>query len=562
VALGDVSLACAWALVDELVRGGVRHACVSPGSRSTPLALALARHPGVELQIHLDERSSAFVSLGLAKATGTPVIAACTSGTATAELFPAVVEASRSRAPLVVLTADRPPRLRGTGANQTIDQGDLYGAYADFLEPPVPTTAEDEERWRAVGRDALLGTRRSWQPVQVNCPFDEPLTPSPGATLEASTRGRWEPPRAEPLSGEDVERFAAELAEARGVVVIGGMRLVDAARVDLRVFDRLGWPVLAEPISNLRRPGTLSAGQALIGAHAWVDSHRPEVILQLGATPTMREMQAFVGSAERLVVADRVHPDPDPEGLATWRLRADAPAVANALSSRSVQQPAPDGWIDAWQDADARVRRVLDDLLDAWEEPFEPRVARDVAAAVPPGGALFVGSSTPVRDLDLAMVPREDVQVFANRGASGIDGSVSTAIGVATARKRPTTALLGDLAWIYDLGAVAWNARRIDLDLTVVIVDNGGGHIFSQLPQRELPEHRNLFVTPHELNISAVCAAFGVPYVQVERAGDLTVAMSHQEPADGMRIVHVVVPSTVGLRRREKLRRACADALA
>jgi 2-succinyl-5-enolpyruvyl-6-hydroxy-3-cyclohexene-1-carboxylate synthase len=589
VTLGDVSLACAWALVDELVRGGVRHACLSPGSRSTPLALALSRHPAIELQVHLDERSSAFVALGIARASARPVIVACTSGTAAAELFPAVVEASMSRVPLVLLTADRPPRLRGTGANQTIDQVDLYGRYAEYVEPPVPAEASDVEAWAAAGRDVILGMRRTWQPVQVNCPFDEPLTPSPDAPSPPSSEtGTREPLEVEPLSPDDDERLAAEVSGARGVVVIGSTWPIDVSGVDLGVFERLGWPVFAEPISNLRRPGTLSAGQALLGAEAWLADHRPDVVLQLGATPTTRATQAFVASAERLIVADRVHPDPDPEHRASWRLRADLPAVIEALDARDVAQrtadgslaidvlffereptvaeigarlaaaiePAPDGWFRSWHDADRRARAALDEVMDAWYEPSEPRIARDVAAAVPQGGTLVIGNSTPIRDLDLTMSPRDGIRVIANRGASGIDGLVSTAIGAASASRGSIIALIGDLTAIHDLGAIAWNAKRIDVELTVVVVDNGGGQIFSMLPQLDLPEHRRLFVTPHELTFARASEALGIDTA----AGDLTEAV-RASSGPGIKLVCVRTSLKGERDRRSRLRSAITEAL-
>ena len=558
--LGDVSLGCAWALVDELVRSGVRHACLSPGSRSTPLALALSRHPSIELQVHLDERSSAFVALGIARATARPVIVACTSGTAATELFPAVVEASMSRVPLVLLTADRPPRLRGTGANQTIDQVDLYGSYAEYLEPPVPATEADAEAWRAAGRDAVLGAVHTWQPVQVNCPFDEPLMPSPdGPTPPSSETGAWDPFGVDPLPPEDVARLRSEISGARGAVVIGSTWPIDVSDVDLRVFDRPGWPVFAEPISNLRRPGTLAAGQALLGAEAWLSEHRPEVVLQLGATPTTRATQAFVACAEHLIVADRIHPDPDPEHRATWRLRADLPAVLAALHGGEI--PAPDGWLPSWRDADARARAAIDAVMDGWDEPSEPRIARDVAAAVPDGGALLVGNSTPIRDLDLAMAPRDAIHVIANRGASGIDGLLSTAIGIASASGVPTTALIGDLSAIHDLGPLAWNAKRTDLDLTIVVVDNGGGQIFSLLPNPRPPEHRSLFVTPPELRLSETFDAFGLETARAHDPRDLA-SRTRVRDGRGIDVIHVQVSALPDREHREEIRRSVAAALA
>ena len=554
MSLGDVSLACAWALVDELAAAGMRHACISPGSRSTPLALALSRHPQVETRVHLDERSSAFFALGIAKATLRPVAVACTSGTAAAELFPAVVEASQSRMPLVLLTADRPPPLRGTGANQTIDQVELYGRYVRaYEEPPVPSGEADASEWRAAGSRALEAMLPVPGPVHVNCPFDEPLTPTGDATLPRSD----ERPRAERLAAAPTAEETARLMElvsgARGVVVFGGW---PTAYGHSRLWsDVLGWPIIAEPTSSARRSGVaLAAGQALLGS-SWLDTHRPEVVVQFGAAPTSRATQALVTSAPELVVVDRFHLEPDPESRATLRLRLDPgeatfadPEAALARASR----PAPDDWTNAWRQADAAARTAMDDYLDELDEPFEPGIARDVANWAPKGSTLFVGNSSPIRDLDLAMAPRDGLRVLANRGASGIDGLVSTALGIASGG-RPVVALLGDLSLLHDVGALVWNAKR-GIDVVVVVIDNVGGRIFSQVAQRELPEHERLFVTPHGVDLGAVCEAAAVGHRVVYRAADLRPALASATAGGGIQVVIVSIDPERDLRRREELR--------
>ena len=526
----DLNLACAWALVDGLVAGGLRHACVSPGSRSTSLAVAFARHPVVTVQVHLDERSAGFVAAGIARVTGAPVALACTSGTAAAEYLPAVVEASQSRLPLVVLTADRPPRLRGTGANQTIDQVGLYGGNVrGSLDLPVPEAAGQEAWWRQASREALEAALVDpVGPVHVNCPFEEPLSPSAAIELPAPTGEALELPAraAADLTAEEADRLAELVSGARGAVVIGPAPQTLAAAAGFW-SRRLGWPVIAEPTSGARHPGlALAAGQALIGDAAWAGSHRPEVVIQFGAAPTTRATQAFVASAERLVVADRWHLDPDPDRLAAWRIAVDADALAAALADRSVDReeigisltgsppvdelgavrtghvlPATERWVRAWTMGTASPAAALDGFLDGVDEPFEPRVARDVAADAPEGGTLLVGNSTPIRDLDLAMAPRDGLRVLANRGASGIDGLVSTAIGAASATG-PPVALLGDLAVLARprRRGVERPPRR---DATLVVVNNGGGQIFAALPQRDLPEHKDLFITPHEADSAA-----------------------------------------------------------
>lgn len=588
--LGDISFACASSLVAGLVDGGVSHAALSPGSRSTPLALALARDPRVHVHVQLDERSGGFLALGAAKATGRPAVVACTSGTATAELLPVVVEASQARVPLVVLTADRPPRLRGTGANQTVVQPGLYGDYvlASF-DLPVPSTAGQEAWWRQAAREALEAMAIDpTGPVHLNCPFEEPLTPTEdtpqigGDVVEEPFA--WPPRPAAELDPDEADRLAQLVSGARGAVVFGGWpaHLSSEGRF---WAELLGWPVLAEPTSGSRQPETsLAAGQAVI-AGPWVEAHRPEVVIQFGAYPTSRATQRFVASAEHVVVADRWHLDPDPDRFASWRLAVDPEALPNALAGHPVIQgsgialtgqrstdeieelwhgrihPAPLDWTAEWHAADERARDVLDEVMDAWDEPFEPRIARDTAGWVPEGGRLFVGNSTPIRDLDLAMRPRANLTVMANRGASGIDGLVSTALGISVAGHGPVVALVGDLSFLHDAGAVLWNASR-DVDLIVVVVNNGGGHVFSLLPQRDLPEHRELFVTPHAVDIGGLCGAAGAGHERVERAPDLVSALDRAGGAGrGIRVVEVAVDAELGLWRRAELRSAVDAAL-
>jgi 2-succinyl-5-enolpyruvyl-6-hydroxy-3-cyclohexene-1-carboxylate synthase len=576
VGQGDLSYACAAALVDALVGSGVRHACLSPGSRSTPLALALARDDGIDLHVQIDERSSAFMALGIAKATGRPAIVATTSGTAVAELLPAVIEASQGRVPIVLLTADRPPRLRGTGANQTILQPGLFGEYVRAtLDLPVPTTDGQDAWWRQAAREALDAMYADpVGPVHLNCPFEEPLTPDAGSVpVTPGSESIDHPVRPEAeLDPDEAERLRHLVSGARGAVVIGGSpgEMVDEASF---WSETIGWPVLGEPTSGARRPGaSLRAPQALIASPTWLGSSRPDVVMQFGAHPTSRATQAFVGSAEQRVVADRWHLDPDPERLATWRLAVDPGALRRALTAHPLGEtrieeavereihapvrgvdPAPADWMDAWLEADARGDSMLHSFLLDSDEPFEPRIARDVAGWVPDGGALFVGNSTPIRDLDLAMAPRDGLTVLANRGASGIDGLVSTAIGVAAARRGPTVALVGDLSLLHDAGALLWNATR-GIDLTIVVVNNGGGHVFSLLPQRDLPEHERLFVTPHGLDLGALSRAAGAGHDRVERARDLLPALDRAAGAGGLRVVEVTVDAELGLRRRQELR--------
>jgi 2-succinyl-5-enolpyruvyl-6-hydroxy-3-cyclohexene-1-carboxylate synthase len=572
--VGDVSLACATALVDALVRGGVRHACVSPGSRSTALALALARHRDVTAHVHLDERSAAFFAVGLAKAGGAPVAIACTSGTAAAEYLPAVVEAAQSRTPLVVLTADRPPALRGSGANQTIDQTELYGRYARaYLEPPVPSAAGDTAAWRDTGIRAIaaaLGEPSG--PVHVNCPFDEPLVPE-DAPIEMGATGGEATVAREPDRGAAraaLDGFLTEYAGRRGVITLGSLRAPRTLAL-LSFAKLLGWPALAEPLSGLRLDASdagraLAAGQWLIGDEAWLARHRPEIALQVGAASTTRATQALIAAAGASVVLDHDHLDPDPAHRAERRILVDpelfAAVACDAAGTGGMPRPSDPAWLAAWHAADLVARAEVDRRIDAWDEPFEGRVARDLAGFVPHGAVLCVGSSTPVRDLDAYMAlrrpptiwsERDLVRFVANRGASGIDGFVSTTLGAAAAKVGPAYALMGDLTLLHDAGGLLWSARRAH-PAVLVVLNNGGGEIFSLLPQLSLPEHRELFVTPHGMDIGAVCHAAGAGREQIEHARELIPAMARAARAGGVRVVEVAIDPELGRARRGELR--------
>ncbi|MEO8293645.1 MAG: 2-succinyl-5-enolpyruvyl-6-hydroxy-3-cyclohexene-1-carboxylic-acid synthase [Actinomycetota bacterium] len=565
----EVSFACASALVAELVRGGVRHACVSPGSRSTPLTLALARHPGLTVHVHLDERSGGFFALGLARARREPVAIACTSGTAAAELFPAVVEASQSRVPLVLLTADRPPRLRGTGANQTIDQVELYGRYVRwFVEMPVPTDEADIAAWSTVGAHAVAAARRGDLPgdaqvhppgpVHIDCPFEEPLVPS-GTGMHPKASTAEASPRMSAFSSMHAPEIERRLREAvRGLIVVGSFDRPQESILDLA--GALGVPVLAEPTSGLRRPGrALAAGQELATALQERADLAPDVVVQFGDAPTSRATQRLVASsAYRIVVADTSRLDPDPEGLATERVEVPGEEwISEAVGTASEAGRTP--WLARM---DAAARTVTEGLMDAWEEASEMRVSRDLAAAVPAGGTLFVGNSMPVRDLDTFMVPRADLRVLADRGASGIDGLVSTALGVAASDTGPVYALLGELSFLYDAGALLWHARG-GPDLVVVVNDNGGGQIFATLGQGELPqdEFERFFLTPHAVDIEQLCEAASAGHARVERAHDLIPAVESASAAGGLQVVQVMIDAERDRTRRAELRAAVADAL-
>jgi 2-succinyl-5-enolpyruvyl-6-hydroxy-3-cyclohexene-1-carboxylate synthase len=557
VSEADRAFAACWWIVDDLVSVGMEHASVSPGSRSTPIALALARHPGVTVHVHLDERSAGFFALGVAKATGRPAVVACTSGTAVAELLPAVVEASMSRTSLYLLTADRPPELRGVGANQTIEQPGIFGPHVSAaVDAPVPGDAPDDETWHAIAHELI---QAAWGPppgpVHLNLPFREPLVPSP-VSLTASPGTHARPEIVEGPDPEEVTALVRELESTdRGLILAGTLRDVPPM---LELAERAGWPLAAEPTSGARSPGALAAAQFLFAAEQFLTAHVPEVVVQFGAAPTSRAGLEVVRRAHRLVIVDQDHHVADPHRRAARTIRADAPALVAEVGTALGPRPGT-GWLGSWRDADAVARTAIVALLDGWDEPFEGRVARDVAASAPEGSVLVVGSSMPVRDLDTFMAPRTGLGVIGNRGASGIDGFVSTALGAA-ASGRPTTALCGDLTLLHDVGALLWSARR-GLDAVFVVPNNDGGVIFSFLEQRVLPELRELFTTPHGLDLATLCTAAGAGHARIERADELIPAVERARAAGGVHVVEVPIDPEANVRRHAEVHAAVAEAL-
>jgi 2-succinyl-5-enolpyruvyl-6-hydroxy-3-cyclohexene-1-carboxylate synthase len=562
-------------LVDELARAGVTDGCLAPGSRSAPLALALAEHPRIAVHVHVDERSAAFFALGAAKRSGRPVVVLCTSGTAAANFHPAVLEADHARTPLLVLTADRPPELRGTGANQAADQLKLYGpAVRWFCEVGVPADEPAAGRyWRSLAS-------RAWAeaagppagPVHLNLAFAEPLVPPDPAAAAADrpAEGRpggapWTaaPPGVRTAAPEDV----AALVEAvrnhpRGLLVAGWGVDLDPLAVDAFAAAS-GWPVLADPLSGARRgPAAISAYDGLLRAPGFAGGHRPELVARVGGAPTSKALTAWLDPSVPQILVDPDAGWRDPGRSASLRLAADPSALLAAVAER-LRDPAPSrAWLERWLAADRVAREAIDGLLDDWAEPFEGRVARDLVAWVPDGGTLVVGSSMPVRDVDAFAAPRDGLRFVANRGLSGIDGFVATALGVAAAADEPVAALCGDLTLLHDASSLLGAAGR-PRGAVLVVCDNDGGGIFSFLPQARLPRERfePLFGTPHGLDLAALAAAARVPATVVEKAADLLPALHAALAGGGTRLVVVRGERAANLARHRAVTEAVAAAV-
>ena len=567
----DATSAFARALVDEWARAGVHEACLAPGSRSAPLALALAADDRIRVHVHLDERSAAFFALGTAKASGSPAVVLCTSGTAAANFHAAVLEASHSRTPLIVCTADRPPELRDTGAGQTVDQLDLYGrAVRWFCEVGVP---EDHPgaaaSWRSIAARAVAESiGRPAGPVHLNLAFREPLVPTGAPLVDAPGRADGRPwttvTRPTRTPDEATVRRLAEAVRARprGLVVAGWGSDASAEAVE-RVASAAGWPVLADPISGLRQGcDAVSTYEALLRSPGFAERHRPDLVLRLGAAPTSKPLTAWLGPEvpQLLVDPDAAWLDPG-RGVAE-RLAVDPEPLLAALADtlELAAQPDPQ-WLRSWQDAERAARAALDELLDGWETLFEGRVARDTVEALPDGATLVVASSMPVRDVEAFARPRTGVRFLANRGVNGIDGFVSTVLGAAAVSAGPTVALVGDLCLLHDANGLLGAAGR-DVDATFVVLDNDGGGIFSFLPQAEHPEHFELlFGTPHGVDLAALASMHGLEADRVEKAGEVVPAVEAAITAGGVRFVIVPTERAENVRRHREAWRAVASSL-
>ncbi len=562
-------------LVDELARCGLAEAVLAPGSRSAPLALALwdraARGAGLRLHVRVDERSASFLALGLAKASRRPVALVCTSGTAAAHFHGAVIEAGEAGVPLLVLTADRPPELRGTGANQTIDQVKLYGdAVRWFCEAGVPEARPGMNGyWRSLACRAwaaAAGADGGFPgPVHLNLPLREPLVPGvPDAAGEEP--GGWpEPLDGRPggapwtsFPGAARDAAAVDLPWAERGVIVCGDGCGDPAAL-LRLAEQAGWPVLAEPSSGARTgPMCLAAYQYLLDSPAFMAGHRPDVIVSAGRPGLSRAQLGYLkqaGPVRHVVVAQ----GPGGHWADPARSATDVvPAVRLAGRPRGGT-----GWLASWRAADAAAGAVARAILGDGDTLSEPRLARDLAAALPDGALLWAASSLPVRDLDQQMAPRAGLTVLASRGASGIDGMISAAAGAALAHQRagggPAAALVGDLAFLHDAPGLFTGPAEPRPDLVLVVANNDGGGIFSLLEQAEYggPFER-VFGTPHGAGLGALAAAAGLPAVTVERACDLPGALR----GAGIRVVEVPTSRAAGAELRRELRAACAAAAA
>jgi 2-succinyl-5-enolpyruvyl-6-hydroxy-3-cyclohexene-1-carboxylate synthase len=539
------------AFVDELVRCGVREAVTSPGSRSTPLVLSLARDKRLRATSHVDERGAAFFALGIAKTTGVPAALACTSGTAAANYLPAVIEAHEARVPLLVLTADRPPELRDLGAGQTIDQVKLYGTAAKwFLEVDDHPVTPERLRWLR-----QLACRAFWTtvdgrpgPVHLNFSLREPLVlgePLPEDESGRAGRRPWvtRPKAAGQPSPTLVESLRDEIqTRPRALIVAGRSERDPQLPASLAGFaDWAAMPLLADPLSGARRgPAAIAHYDALLRDPEWAAEHEPDLVIRVGDLPTSKPLRRWLhGIDDALqITLDAENAWQDPAGAVATIIPTDPRLTLDAVAARFKLRP-DRAWIDSWHRADRQASAAIARALEP-SGLSEPRVAAELGSALPPQATVVVASSMPVRDVETFFPAREHPpRVLANRGANGIDGTVSTAFGCAAAADGPVLLLIGDVALIHDLNGLL-AAGRLGLKLTIVLLHNDGGGIFDFLPvSGEGEEYVQHVATPHGLDFAHAATLFGVGYEVATTVDDFRAALGRALGADGTSIVAV-----------------------
>ena len=542
--------ALASALVEELARSGVRHAVIAPGSRSTPIALALWRHPEIASRVHPDERSCGFLALGAAQASGHPAVVACTSGSAAANLHPAVVEADEAAVPLIVLTSDRPPELRAIGAGQTIDQLKLYGSAVRWFCDVGTHDADDTGliHMRSTACRAFAAARGEPRPgpVHLNLAWREPLGPEPrdgdvtarsALALDgrdASPLTSVEAPGLRVPADDQLAELAANLATApRGLIVCGRQPDADAEAI-AALAANAGYPILAEPTSQLR-----------LGAHdrelvVWPydaiarsrpTSLEPELVVRFGDMPTSKPLRQWLAAIEGLdeIVVDPLYGWNDPGRTATALVRAAPGAAADALSARLGRRENAD-WTEAWSRAAGVAAAAIEAAIAGMPGPTEPGLHSALARLYADGDLVYTASSMPIRDQE-AFVPAGPARVrfLCNRGANGIDGLVSSGVGAALATGRPTWIVLGDLCLYHDMNGLS-GLRPATAPVRIVAIENRGGGIFEFLPQAELidrDEFEALFAAPSGVSIADIAALHRIEHVRIDDLGRLADLARH-----------------------------------
>jgi 2-succinyl-5-enolpyruvyl-6-hydroxy-3-cyclohexene-1-carboxylate synthase len=592
------------AFVDELRRSGLQHAVICPGSRSTPLALTFAATPAIRCWMHVDERSAAFFALGLAKRLNQPVALLCTSGTAAANFLPAIVEAHLTHVPLLVLTSDRPPELRDCGAPQAIDQNRLYGTHAKwFVEAALPEVSNEALRYiRTIACRAFAQALAvPAGPVHLNMPFREPLTsapiagqPLPPVHERESLAWQGRPDNLPYTHVSEAEMFpaptpviatlAAQIASTpRGLMIIGPQTDSELAEPLLQLAREAGYPILADPLSQLRDMANvdnavLCSYDAFLRDERFCIQYKPQLILRFGAMPVAKPVllyaKRYATTCAQIVIDGQGGWD-EPTQLASQVIHADPATFCQQLGEalgelEQTQQVCEERatWAEAWRKADRVTRQALTAAIADFPELFEGRVFTELAELLPTGALLYAGNSMPIRDMDTLFWPQQLLTCLGNRGANGIDGVVSSALGASAAgvfmepgTQGPAVLVIGDLSFFHDLNGLL-AARLHGLNLVIVLVNNNGGGIFSFLPQATYPEHfEQLFGTPTGLDFRPVVEMYGGTFQRISNWEGFRSALQAGLAEGGLRVIEVPTERASNVTMHRQLWRAVARAL-
>ena len=551
----------AQALISALVGAGVRDAVVSPGSRNTPIVLALhalaaAGHP-ITMHSILDERSAAFFALGLSRITGVPTLLSCTSGSAGAHYLPAIIEAAHSNVPLIAITADRPPELQERGAPQTVTQVGMYGPHVRWsFDLSTPAERAGVQWLRGIAAqavDAAMGTRPG--PVHLNAPFRKPLwlaanttePPGPQAHPHRILRGPAT------LHDTDLQTLATRLGNAKRGCIVWGPQPDErtAAAAVAHLAAHLGWPILTDPVSPLRWSQSTAATvitthDAFLRDPDTAHQLQADLVLRLGGTPSSKPLSQWLASATDVVSLDATGAWRDPEHRVSTVIAADPTWVCQALPSVVPSPSSDSGWARLWAEHESHAAAALaQTCADGW---WSGAIIQDLIAQLPAGTLLHVGSSMPIRDLDAFGRGASDIRVTANRGANGIDGTIATTLGTAAAWSAgPVVGLMGDLTFLHDQGSLML-ARGGSQTRVLVVLDNAGGGIFDHLPiAKHADAYEAWFRTPQQADIPALCAAASIPCVTAQDRVTLSEGIADALQRAGTTVVHATFDSATDL---------------
>ncbi|WP_338449202.1 2-succinyl-5-enolpyruvyl-6-hydroxy-3-cyclohexene-1-carboxylic-acid synthase [Niallia oryzisoli] len=540
--------------VAELVQSGVTDVVVSPGSRSTPIAMVMAEHPGLKLHIHVDERSAAFFALGIAKAAKRPTVLLCTSGTAAANYYPAIVEANISRVPLVVLTADRPHELRDVGAPQAIDQIHLYGKHVKwFVEMAPPESTKEMIRYARMvcARAVAAATQAPSGPVHLNFPLREPLIPNldDDQLFRQKERVNGYVKIQQPtvsLRKDEFDSYAERIRTTkRGIIVCGQMEENGFAEAVTAFAEKYQFPILADPLSQLR--SGVHNGKTIIDTYDGFlrndlakEALKPDLIIRFGSMPVSKALTIFMKEnyeVQQLVIDGGIGWR-DPALVSTEMVYCQETLFCKEMTMRMEAMPESD-YFEKWKNVNSFTKNLID-TIDKAEELNEGKLFHQLAELLPEEAAIFVGNSMPIRDLDsFYHLNEKSMKVFANRGANGIDGTVSTALGVGTIHQ-PLYLILGDLTFFHDLnGLVA--AKLQNVNITILLINNNGGGIFSFLPQASHPKHFELlFGTPLDLDFSKAVEMYGGQFTSISNWDQFSETLLQDRNKEGLRVIEIV----------------------